>query len=401
MTTQHHTLKIAIAVHGRFYSFDLARALLAQGHHVVVFTNYPRWAAKKFGLPAQAIRSFWLHGLLSKISYWLKETINLPLSEAWLHRSFGRWVKKALAKDRWDVVQIWTGIAEEFLSAPHDAKTVKILCRGSTHIKTQSNLMREESKRAAMPVEGPSPWMVAREEREYALSDSIMVLSRFAHDSFLREGVESKKLLLLPLGVSNTTFCATDQIIEARCKRLLEKKPLRILYTGTLSLRKGMFDLKNIVSTLDAKKFQFRLVGKATREISALRLSEEPNVQIIAPQAEGLLPHLYAWADIYLFPTIEDGSPTVLNHAHAAGLPILCTVNCSAPEIIQENLTGWLLPIRAPELFAQRLRWCESHRQDLASMTRFIHAHVKKRDWADVARDFTGICEDVLNARVT
>ena len=33
-------MKIAMAVHGRFHGFDLARAMIARGHDVHVFTNY-------------------------------------------------------------------------------------------------------------------------------------------------------------------------------------------------------------------------------------------------------------------------------------------------------------------------------------------------------------------------
>ena len=50
-------MKIAVVVHGRFFAFELARALLARGHDVTVFTNYPRWAAARFGLPPARVRA--------------------------------------------------------------------------------------------------------------------------------------------------------------------------------------------------------------------------------------------------------------------------------------------------------------------------------------------------------
>lgn len=43
-------MKIAIVVHGRFDAFDLARALIARGHDVTLFTNYPGWAVEPFGI---------------------------------------------------------------------------------------------------------------------------------------------------------------------------------------------------------------------------------------------------------------------------------------------------------------------------------------------------------------
>jgi hypothetical protein len=39
--------KIDIVVHGRFYAFDLARELIALGHDIVVYTNYPPLCRRK------------------------------------------------------------------------------------------------------------------------------------------------------------------------------------------------------------------------------------------------------------------------------------------------------------------------------------------------------------------
>jgi len=69
-------MKIAIAVHGRFEAFDLARELVRRGHKVRLLTNYPRWAVRRFGVPGECVRSFWLHGVLSRAlnlgQHWIK-----------------------------------------------------------------------------------------------------------------------------------------------------------------------------------------------------------------------------------------------------------------------------------------------------------------------------------------
>ena len=62
-------MKIAIVVHGRFHAFDLARELSPR-HDVTVFTNYPKWAARRFGLVPDQVRSFWPHGIASRAAGW-------------------------------------------------------------------------------------------------------------------------------------------------------------------------------------------------------------------------------------------------------------------------------------------------------------------------------------------
>src|SRR5262249_62293606 len=60
-------LRIDFVVHGRFYAFHLARALIARGHDVRVLTNYPGWAAERFGIPASRVKSFVTHAIASRI----------------------------------------------------------------------------------------------------------------------------------------------------------------------------------------------------------------------------------------------------------------------------------------------------------------------------------------------
>src|SRR5205823_1798152 len=97
--------------------------------------------------------------------------------------------------------------------------------------------------------------------------------------------------------------------------------------------------------------------------------------------------------DVFVFPTIEDGYAVVLAQAAASGLPILTTVNCSGPDLVRENETGWVLPIRCPGSFVDRLRWCLAHRSELATMVGAAYDDFRPRDWSDVATDFEHLCQ--------
>src|SRR5437763_4703248 len=96
-------MKIAIAVQGRFHAFDLSRALLRRGHDVTLFTNYPKWAVKRFDFPVERVRSFWLHGAVAKGAYQLANGTKVS-PERWLNPVFSQWAAIQLAKERWDVI---------------------------------------------------------------------------------------------------------------------------------------------------------------------------------------------------------------------------------------------------------------------------------------------------------
>jgi glycosyltransferase involved in cell wall biosynthesis len=99
---------------------------------------------------------------------------------------------------------------------------------------------------------------------------------------------------------------------------------------------------------------------------------------------------------VFVFPTIQDGFAVVLAQAQAAGLPLLATTNCAGPDLIREGETGWVLPIRAPEAFAERLRRADAHREALAEVARRVYEDYTPRAWADVAVEFVALCRGWL-----
>jgi glycosyltransferase involved in cell wall biosynthesis len=398
-------MKIAVVVHGRFHGFDLARALLRRGHNLTLFTNYPGWAVRQFGFPAKRVRSFWLHGIASKGAYRLHDAINgiawkgasrLPdairgTPEPWLNPVFGSWAAKELSRERWDVIHAWSGISEEIYKSGSKSQ-LNLIMRGSAHIRTQERILREEERRTGARLALPGRWIREREEREYRLADRIVVLSSFAYDSFIAEGLEPARLRLLPLGASTTMFRAPPEVIEARCRRILSGQPLRVLYVGALSLRKGLWDAKSIVEQLGTQRFHFRFIGPAAPETRGPLGGLRALAELVPRQPQKKLPGWYADSDLFIFPTLEDGFAVVLAQAHANALPILTTPNCTGPDLIENGRTGWILPIRSPGAFIERLQWCDANRPLVADMVRRLHSSQRVRDWDDVAGDFEAMC---------
>src|ERR1019366_4153605 len=148
--------------------------------------------------------------------------------------------------------------------------------------------------RTGIRMDRPTPWIVAREEREYALADRIIVLSTFARNSFLAEGVSRDKVCCLPLGANTTAFQPDAETIRARCERILSGAPLRILYTGAVSLQKGFWDLAEVVRTIGPGPFHFQCVGPMTREARGLAANLGQLVEFTPKQPQSKLPVYYA-----------------------------------------------------------------------------------------------------------
>jgi glycosyltransferase involved in cell wall biosynthesis len=141
---------------------------------------------------------------------------------------------------------------------------------------------------------------------------------------------------------------------------------------------------------------EFRSVGAVERSSKSLARSLEPWIDFKGKVPESSLPDHYAWGDVFIFPTIEDGFPAVLAQAQAAGLPILATPNCSAPDFVIPDKTGWIVPIRDPEALEERLRWCDANRKPLATIVREAADSFKARSYDEVAADFEKLAHDSI-----
>lgn len=391
---------IEIVVQGRFHAFALAKALIEQGEHVRVLTNYPAFIAARFGLPKANVIGFPLLGLLHRYANRWNLTESLPLLNRFLHQRFSTWAAGRITRTGPVAVHVFSGVALELLRhlQTFSNPVASLLMRGSGHIMDQHHDLSREARRAGTPIEKPSPWMIRRELKEYALSDHIVTLSSFAQKTFLKRGYLGDKTLLLPLGSDVAQFRPAEEVIAARMHRIRSGRRLTVLYTGTVSLQKGVIDLIEVAKTLH-DRFHFRVVGNVTADAAARVRAAGGVLELVPRQPEACLPAIYNAADLYIFPTLHDGFATVLAQAQAAGLPILATDHCAAPDMVAEGVAGWTLPVRRPDLFINKLRWCDDHREPVALMAQALGEAPQTRDWSAVARDFANLVSHAMRVQ--
>jgi glycosyltransferase involved in cell wall biosynthesis len=377
-------LRAAIGVQGRFNAFDLAKALLKHRNDVTVFTNYPRWATQRFGLAGAHVRSLPAHGLL------MKAASALPGGWSWVpdrpfHTTFGRWLARRLHESEWDVTQLWSGVAEEHLSTPRTAR-LRTVMRESAHIREQVTILKDERERLGVSVDLPGRWRIEREEREYAMADCVFVSSSFARDSFLRAGLPPERLALVEFGADVGAFGPRSKDVDERCRRLQSGQPIRVLNVGAASVRKGTWDFGQVARGLP--RFEFRCVGDIEPVARSLASALVGRVEFTGRVPQSTLNEHYRWADVFVFPTLEDGFAAVLAQAAAAGLPIVATTNCCAPDLLAGRPASWIVPIRRPDLIIEQLEWCDVNRDELAGAAAELPRLFKPRSWSDAAADF-------------
>lgn len=397
-------MRIAVVVPGRFHAFYYASALLRRGHEVTVFTNYPAMVAGRWGLPPRHVRGFPVHGAAVRLAGHARRHVSFGAAGHWALPVFTRWAARHVAREEWDVVHSYSGASLELLRSGAGGRALTLLRRSSAHIAHQKAILDAEVARTGLAIERPDDWIVTREMQEYELADHVVVPSTFARQSFVSHGYPEQKLVLLPMAPDSPLSRSTPDTVGARRQRILRGEPLRVLYVGSLSPRKGIWDLSDVVRNIETNRFSFTFVGDEPPGVRPLiaDLKGRTDCRFVGHRPSAELPRWYAEADLFVFPTLEDGFAVTLAQATAAGLPVVASTNCSGPDLITEGDTGWLVPPRDPKQILDALDWADGHRVELADMCERVAASsMETRTWDDFAVEFEAFVDAAKSAKTS
>ncbi len=239
--------------------------------------------------------------------------------------------------------------------------------------QVESRLLEEE--RAAWPDWAPDAGpgeagaeFAGREAAEWSAADLIVCGSEFARRSVVEAGGPAERCHVVPYGVD---------LPPAVPRRSPKPGVLHVLFAGTAGLRKGVPYLLEAAQRLPSARFRFRLVGRlAVAPAGRAGLARHCEVAGCVPRP-AMAEH-YRWADVFVLPSICEGSATVCYEALAAGLPVITTPH--AGSVVRDGLDGYVVPVRDARAIAGKLEQLASDPRLLAAMSASA---------AERAREFT------------
>jgi glycosyltransferase involved in cell wall biosynthesis len=195
-----------------------------------------------------------------------------------------------------------------------------------------------------------------RERAEWGMADLVVCGSQFVADEVRKASGGSVNCLVVPYGVDRRFA------VPPRSRR---PGPLRVLTIGASGLRKGTPYVLAAARQL-AGQVTFRLVGPCgVPDPVNAELDQALERLNIVPRAE--IPVHYAWADVFLLPSLCEGSATVVYEALTAGLPVITTVNTGT--VVRDGVEGYIVPIRSAEAIISALERLDADRALLAELS--------------------------------
>jgi glycosyltransferase involved in cell wall biosynthesis len=183
--------------------------------------------------------------------------------------------------------------------------------------------------------------------RELLSDDVVMSKSDFficpsqavLEDLVLKRGVSPCRVAVVPYGVHSRWFN-------------LEPRPRsgRVLFAGKAGLGKGIHYLAIAAEKLVSRcgSLEFRVAGNVSSAVASQPICRHLNFLGRVPRDR--IHEEFQTADVFVLPSLAEGSAEVTYEALAAGVPVITTK--SAGSVVRDGIEGKIVPERDPDALA-------------------------------------------------
>jgi len=360
---------------GTFHYFDLAKALNKKNQLVRIITGYPKFKLTKFKLPNDLIISSGFFQIM--IQCFNKVRINLNNFFLSTIQIFGFKKVDNLAlnylKDS-DVLLALSGCGLKSGNFFKENNKIYICERSSSHILFINEILKEEYAKYGIKF-NIDQRIIKRELKEYEQSDFVLVPSKFAQNTFKKYNIFKTKVL---------TFPSNNMIFKSKNKKKIffSSNKFKIIYVGSLSLRKGLPYLLDAFNRLNFKGKELHLVGLKTNDYRLFKHKIDFSKTILHGHlSQSKVNNLLNKSDVFVMPSLEEGAAIAVAQAMNTGLPVIVTKNTGWEEVVRKKSTGYVIDIRNSKILYQKLNHLIKNKSILEKFSRNSLKYSKNKTW--------------------
>jgi glycosyltransferase involved in cell wall biosynthesis len=177
---------------------------------------------------------------------------------------------------------------------------------------------------------------------------------------------------------------------------------VRLLYAGTWLDQRGIFYIRDALRNLSSRLPGLRLtVAGCGSDPEQVKNFFDPDlrrfVDAISMVPSDQMPALFAQNDIFVFPSIMEGStPLAIQEAMASGMAVVTTETCGMVDLIEDEFNGLLVP-QADSAALESAIWRLSQDAVLrARLGRAAQETMRRFTWERTARRVEAACASAL-----
>ncbi len=246
--------------------------------------------------------------------------------EGWAHRRFDAAVARLLPRlPEVRLVHAFEGAALDTLRVARRLGLPAVLDVPAALEPTLVALAAEGAPTKHVPV--------TRVRAERALAAYLLAPSPFVEECLHRAGVPRERIVPLPYGVDTNRFRPSERRADG---------VFRALFVGRIGPRKGVRYLLEAWRRLALPRAELVLVGALEREGRATLRRYAGCYRWLPSVPYAEVHRIYAAADVFVFPSLAEGSALVTYEAMAAALPLVTTPTSGA--VLRHGVEGLVVP---------------------------------------------------------
>lgn len=216
-----------------------------------------------------------------------------------------------------------------------------------------------------------SPALQRRVSAEWDAASLVLVNSEWSRSALCDEGLSDEKIIVVPGAYE------LPDAVSLSPSRPNPTSPLRVLWLGSVVLRKGIQYLVQAAHELATADVEFTIAGALGITTEAVEKAPD-NMTFVGEIPRDRTSALYRAADVFVLPTLSDGFGITQVEAMAHGCPVVTTPNCG--RVVTDGHDGFVVPPRNADALAEALLACVNDRDRVARMGRAART---------TARDYT------------
>lgn len=205
--------------------------------------------------------------------------------------------------------------------------------------------------------------------------DQVVCVSEAQAARVRRAGVRSDKIRVIYNAIDPMRFHQPDARYRAKLLRYFRQPRMHVIgAAGRLSPEKGFEVLVRAAERVlrEQPGTGFILFGEGPerarlqKQINAAGLGQSFILSGFRADLDCFLPHF----DLLVLPSYTEGMPNVVLEAFAAGVPVVATAVGGTPEIVEDGVSGYLVPSGDDETMAERILQALDNADELPDMGR-------------------------------
>jgi glycosyltransferase involved in cell wall biosynthesis len=224
-------------------------------------------------------------------------------------------------------------------------------------------------------------WLHERRRREASYADRLLVPSEHIADRLACRGVSRDRITVVPYAADLERF--------RPIAKHHQDKLCHFVFAGGLTQRKGIGYLLEAWLRVYRPGWKLTLLGALPRRLGPLRRQlEQPGVRVAGSVAYSEMPARLGAADVFVFPSLFEGSAVVTYEALACGLPSIVTPQ--AGSVVRDGVEGIIVPPANVDALAEAMEQLGTDAALRAHLARAARRRAEAFDWM---RYGTKVCE--------